>query len=91
MIAMADSGAKQEFAIAFGFGLDVSTSSTCLGFLSHRASHNEILSRIAVVAYDIACPDMALMFLDRAKINCHSSRTASQPKLCSKRRNGRLT
>jgi len=55
MIAMGRQWSKQEFAIAFGFGLDVSTSSILLGILSHRASHNEILSRIAVVAYDIAC------------------------------------
>jgi hypothetical protein len=55
MIVMGRHWSKQEFAIAFGFGLDVSTSSILIGILSHTASHNEILSRIAVAAYDIAC------------------------------------
>jgi len=32
MIAMGRQWSKQEFAIAFGFGLDVSTSSILLGF-----------------------------------------------------------
>jgi hypothetical protein len=55
MIMMGRQWSKQEFAIAFGFGLDVSTSSILLGILSHTASRNELLNRIAVVAYDLAC------------------------------------
>lgn len=55
MIMMGRRWSKQEFAIAFGFGLDVSTSSILLGILSHTASRNELLNRIAVIAYDIAC------------------------------------
>jgi hypothetical protein len=55
MILMGRRWSKQEFAIAFGFGLDVSTSSILLGILSHSASRNELLNRIAVIAYDIAC------------------------------------
>jgi hypothetical protein len=55
MILMGRRWSKQEFAIAFGFGLDVSTSSILLGILSHTASRNELLNRIAVIAYDIAC------------------------------------
>jgi len=55
MIMMGRQWTKQEFAIAFGFGLDVSTSSILLGILSYKSSRNEILSRIAVIAYDLAC------------------------------------
>jgi hypothetical protein len=55
MIVMGRSLTKQEFGIAFGFALDVSTSSIFLGMLSHAATRNESLSRIAVFAYDIAC------------------------------------
>jgi hypothetical protein len=55
MIVMGRRWSKQEFAIAFGFGLDVSTSSILIGILSHTASRNEILNRLAVIAYDIAC------------------------------------
>jgi len=55
MIVMGRRWSKQEFAVAFGFGLDVSTSSILIGILSHTASRNEILNRIAVIAYDIAC------------------------------------
>lgn len=55
MIVMGRRWSKQEFGIAFGFGLDVSTSSILIGILSHSASRNEILNRIAVMAYDIAC------------------------------------
>jgi hypothetical protein len=55
MIVMGRAWTKQEFGIAFGFALDISTSSIFLGMLSHTAAHNESLNRIAVVAYDIAC------------------------------------
>lgn len=55
MIVMGRRWSKQEFAIAFGFALDVSTSSILIGILSHTVSRNEMLKRIAVIAYDIAC------------------------------------
>jgi hypothetical protein len=55
MIMMGRRWSKQEFAIAFGFGLDVSTSSILLGILSHTAIRNELLTRIEVIAYDLAC------------------------------------
>ena len=55
MIVMGRRWSKQEFAIAFGFGLDVSTSSILIGILSHTTSRNESLSRLAVIAYDLAC------------------------------------
>jgi hypothetical protein len=55
MIVMGRHWSKQEFGVAFGFALDVSTSSIFLGMLSNAATRNESLSRIAVFAYDIAC------------------------------------
>jgi hypothetical protein len=55
MIVMGRVWTKQEFGIAFGFALDVSTSSIFLGMLSPAATRNESLNRIAVFAYDIAC------------------------------------
>lgn len=55
MILMGRRWTKQEFGIAFGFALDVSTSSIFLGMLSHAAITNESLSHIPVIAYDLAC------------------------------------
>ena len=55
MIVMGRQWNKQEFGVAFGLALDVSTSSIFLGMLSHSATRNESLSRIAVFAYDLAC------------------------------------
>lgn len=55
MIIMGRHWTRQEFGVAFGFALDVSTSSIFLGMLSRAATRNESLNRIAVFAYDIAC------------------------------------
>jgi hypothetical protein len=55
MLIMGRRWTRQEFGIAFGFALDVSTSSIFLGMLSRSATPNESLSRFAVFAYDIAC------------------------------------
>jgi hypothetical protein len=68
MIMMGRRWSKQEFAIAFGFGLDVSTSSILLGILSHTAGRNELLNRIAVIAYDIACLIWLYSFWDAPKV-----------------------
>ncbi|MBZ5504378.1 MAG: hypothetical protein LAO78_02725 [Acidobacteriia bacterium] len=56
---------KKEFGIAFGFGLDVSLSLASIALASqsfgsvanwvHTANRSEILNRLPVVAYDIAC------------------------------------
>jgi len=46
---------KQEFGIALGFGLDVSTSLFLIGIWSHTSNRSAILGRLAVFAYDIAC------------------------------------
>ena len=46
---------KREFGLAAGFGLDVSTSLAALAIWSHAPSKNAVISRIPVIAYDIAC------------------------------------
>jgi hypothetical protein len=46
---------KREFGIAAGFGLDVSTSLAEIAIWSHAPSKNAVISRIPVIAYDIAC------------------------------------
>ena len=55
MIVMGRRWTKQEFGIAFGFALDLSTSSILLGMLYHAATRNESFSHIPVIAYDLAC------------------------------------
>lgn len=46
---------KQEFGIAFGFGLDVATSLAFLGILSQSLNQSAMLNRLSVIAYDLAC------------------------------------
>jgi hypothetical protein len=46
---------KQEFGIAFGFALDVSTSLALIGIWSHTSNRNAIVIRLSVIAYDLAC------------------------------------
>lgn len=46
---------KREFGIAAGFALDVSTSLAALAIWSHAPSKNGLVSRVPVIAYDIAC------------------------------------
>jgi hypothetical protein len=56
---------KKEFGIAFGFGLDVSLSLASIAIVSqtlgsvanwsHVQNASQIVSRLAVIAYDIAC------------------------------------
>jgi hypothetical protein len=55
MLIMGRHWKKQEFGIAFGFGLDVSTSLASLGIWSHTPSATVLISRVSEVAYDIAC------------------------------------
>jgi hypothetical protein len=55
MMLMGRNWSKQEFGIAFGFGLDVSTSLFLIGIWSHTSNRSAILGRLAVLAYDIAC------------------------------------
>ena len=46
---------KREFGIAAGFVLDVSTALAEVAIWSHAPSKNAVLSRLSVIAYDIAC------------------------------------
>lgn len=46
---------KREFGIAAGFGLDVSTALAEVAIWSHAPSKNALLSRLSVIAYDLAC------------------------------------
>lgn len=46
---------KKEFGIAFGFGLDVATSLAAVAIWSHVTNRTETLTRLPVIAYDIAC------------------------------------
>ena len=54
-LIMGRSWDKQEFGIAFGFGLDVSTSLALIGIWSHTSNRNAIVGRLSVMAYDLAC------------------------------------
>jgi hypothetical protein len=55
MLLMGRQWSKLEFAIAFGLGLDVSTSLASLGIWSHTPSATVLINRVSEVAYDIAC------------------------------------
>jgi len=46
---------KREFGIAAGFVLDVSTALAEVAVWSHAPSKNAVVSRIPVIAYDLAC------------------------------------
>lgn len=46
---------KREFGIAAGFVLDVSTALAEVAIWSHAPSKNAVVSRIPVIAYDLAC------------------------------------
>jgi hypothetical protein len=54
MVVMGRSWGKQEFGIAFGFGLDASTTLMLLGTWTH-ASKRAAFAGWSVVAYDLAC------------------------------------
>ncbi|HEY2392915.1 MAG TPA: hypothetical protein VGK22_17190 [Candidatus Angelobacter sp.] len=55
MIVMGREWRKVEFGIAFGLGLDVSTSLATVAFFSHAQERSQMLNRLPVIAYDIAC------------------------------------
>src|SRR5262249_9121675 len=55
MVVMGRRWEKREFGIAAGFGLDVSTALIEVAVWSHAPSKNAVLSRLSVIAYDIAC------------------------------------
>jgi len=55
MLAMGRQWSKQEFGIAFGFGLDVAFSLASIGTWSHTSNRSAVLTRLSVIAYDGAC------------------------------------
>jgi hypothetical protein len=55
MTLMGRQWSKQEFGIASGFGLDVSTSLAVLAFWSRDSRPDPIIGKIPVIAYDLAC------------------------------------
>ncbi|HLY92550.1 MAG TPA: hypothetical protein VKQ89_04770 [Candidatus Angelobacter sp.] len=55
MLLMGRQWDRQEFGIAAGFALDVSTSLALIGIWTHTKNRNELLGRLAVIAYDLAC------------------------------------
>jgi hypothetical protein len=55
MVFMGRQWSRQEFGIALGFALDVSTSLALIAFWSRAQRTDPVLSRVPVIAYDIAC------------------------------------
>jgi len=55
MLLMGRQWDKQEFGIAFGFGLITSMSLALVAIWSHKAGRNVFVDRLPVIAYDIAC------------------------------------
>jgi hypothetical protein len=55
MTVMGRQWGKKEFGIAFGFGLDVSTSLAAVALVSQSPARTDLLNRFSVIAYDIAC------------------------------------
>lgn len=55
MLVMGRQWSKQEFGIAFGFGLYTSMSLALIAIWSHSAGRNAFVDRLPVIAYDIAC------------------------------------
>ncbi len=55
MLVMGRQWDKQEFGIAFGFGLTTSISLALIAIWSHTARRNAFADQLPVIAYDIAC------------------------------------
>lgn len=55
MVFLGRQWSRQEFGIALGFALDVSTSLALIAFWSRPQRTDPVLSRVPVIAYDIAC------------------------------------
>ena len=70
---------KQEFGIAFGFGLDVSTSLALIGVWSYSSTHSVILDRLSVFAFDIACLIWLYCFWSAPKTSVASPLTGLSP------------
>lgn len=57
----------KEFGIAFGFGLEVSVSLASVALWTHETRRGPFVSRIPVIAYDIACIVWLYCFLTASK------------------------
>lgn len=68
MLVMGRRWDKQEFGIAFGFGLDVSISLVWIGIWSHTTNRDAMVSRLSVIAYDIACLIWLYCFWAKPKV-----------------------
>ena len=69
MLVMGRQWTRQEFGIAFGFGLDVSTALLLLGPWAHNISgQNAAIAAWFVVPYDIACIIWLYCFWSAPKI-----------------------
>lgn len=55
MLMMGRQWDKQEFGIAFGFGLTTSTSLALIAIWAHTSASGFIVDRLSLIAYDIAC------------------------------------
>ena len=55
MIFMGRRWSKQEFGIAFGFGLDVSATFTVIAIMSRYGNEGQLINRLPTFAYDLAC------------------------------------
>jgi hypothetical protein len=55
MLVMGRQWSKQEFGIALGFGLDVSTSLILLGTWAHTSNRSATIGRLTLITYDIVC------------------------------------
>jgi hypothetical protein len=55
MILMGREWEKLEFGIAFGLGIDVAASLATVAIFARALERSNILNRLSVVAYDIAC------------------------------------
>jgi hypothetical protein len=73
MLVMGRLWSRQEFGIAFGFGLDISTSLAALGIWSHTPKATLLISRVSEVAYDIACLTWVYCFWSARKASIDPS------------------
>lgn len=78
MLVMGRQWGKQEFGIAFGFGLDASTSIILLSTWTH-ASKRASLAGWSVVAYDIACLIWLYCFWTAPKVQATVTSPALSP------------
>lgn len=79
MLFMGRQWDKQEFGIALGFCLDVSTSLILLGMWSHAAARNPIVALWTTTAYNIACLVWLYCFWSAPRVPVTVSSSALPP------------